>query len=92
MYNISAAPTVCGELPTERNSERMNELSQGESGIVSELLATDAIRRRLQDLGLVRGTKVSCLHRSFGGSISAYRIRGAVIALRSEDARNIILR
>lgn len=91
MHNILTAPSVCGELPIERNNGRMSELAQGEAGIVSQLLAAGATRRRLQDMGLIRGTEVVCLHRSFGGSISAYRIRGAVIALRSGDAQNVVL-
>lgn len=91
MHNILTALSECGELQIEQSSDRMDELSQGEAGVVSELLATGATRRRLQDLGLVRGTNVVCLHRSFGGSIAAYRIRGAVIALRSDDAQNVVL-
>ena len=44
------------------------------------------IRRRLQDLGLIPGTPVSCLARSPLGDPCAYQIRGAVVALRREDA------
>lgn len=43
-------------------------------------------RRRLMDLGLVPGTKVRPELRGAAGDPIAYRIRGAVIALRKEHA------
>jgi DtxR family Mn-dependent transcriptional regulator len=45
-----------------------------------------AQRRRLLDLGVVRGTVVEAALRSAAGDPIAYRIRGALIALRSEQA------
>ena len=45
-----------------------------------------AQRRRLLDLGVVRGTEVEAALRSATGDPVAYRIRGALIALRREQA------
>jgi DtxR family Mn-dependent transcriptional regulator len=42
-------------------------------------------RRRLLDLGLVPGTEVEAVRRSPGGEPTAYRIRGALIALRNDQ-------
>ena len=50
-----------------------------------------SMRRRLQDLGLIEGTRVECLQRSPSGDPTAYLIRGAVIALREEDSSKIIV-
>ena len=50
-----------------------------------------AIRRRLLDIGLVEGTDVSCLQKSPAGDPVAYLIRGAVIAIRSEDSSQIVV-
>jgi Fe2+ transport system protein FeoA len=44
-------------------------------------------RRRLLDLGLVPGTVVEAELASAGGDPVAYRIRGALIALRKEQSR-----
>ena len=49
------------------------------------------IRRRLLDIGLVEGTDVSCLQKSPAGDPVAYLIRGAVIAIRSEDSSQIVV-
>ena len=47
------------------------------------------IRRRLRDMGLIEGTKVQCVLISPPKDPKAYLIRGAVIALRNEDASKI---
>ena len=47
--------------------------------------------RRLKDLGLVEGTKVKCVLRSPLGDPYAYKIRGAVVAIRKEDASQIMV-
>lgn len=43
-------------------------------------------RRRLLDLGVVRGTEIEAAFGSAGGDPVAYKVRGALIALRSEQA------
>lgn len=45
--------------------------------------------RRLRELGLVEGTRVSHLYTAPAGSPMAFSIRGAVIALRTQDCRHI---
>jgi DtxR family Mn-dependent transcriptional regulator len=49
-------------------------------------------RRRLMDLGIVPGTNISIEMVSAGGDPTAYRIRGAVIALRNDQARHVYIR
>ena len=43
-------------------------------------------RRRLLDLGLVPGTRVTAEFTSPAGDPVAYRVRGALIALRNQQA------
>lgn len=62
------------------------ELPVGRMARVQSLRSTGDMRRRLQDLGLVAGTQVTCLQRAASGDPTAYLIRGAVIALRKSDA------
>lgn len=69
----------------------LSALKPGECGVVSKIFGKNDIRRRLQDLGMVEGTRVMCLQRSPLGDPTAYLIRGAVIALRTEDSCNIFL-
>lgn len=79
------------EVISMENTLSLNRLRPGEAGVVSELLTTGSMRRRLLDIGLVENTKVRCLGRSPAGDPSAYLIRGAVIAIRSEDCAGVLL-
>jgi ferrous iron transport protein A len=50
-----------------------------------------AERRRIYDLGLTPGTVVQAESRSPLGDPTAYRVRDALIALRVEQARQIVV-
>ena len=70
---------------------RLSELLPGESCVVKKLESRPEIRRRLLDMGLVPKTRVKCLFRSPFGDPCAYLVRGAVIALRRDDADDIFV-
>jgi len=69
----------------------LTRLKTDECAHVCELHTKGAMRRRLQDIGLVEGTRVLCVLKSPGGDPAAYLIRGAVIALRAEDADTVFV-
>jgi ferrous iron transport protein A len=69
----------------------LNDISPGQTAKIKELLSIGSIRRRLLDIGLIENTEIECLGRSPGGDPSAFLIRGAVIAIRAEDCRNILI-
>ena len=70
----------------------LNRLPVGKRCKVAALLSNGKQRRRMLDLGLVQGTNVEALQKSPSGDPIAYYIRGAVIALRDEDASKILVR
>ena len=65
----------------------LSKLREGQKGQVS-----GEMRRRLQDLGLIPGTCVSCLYQSAFGDPCAYSVRGAAIALRQTDSQKILIK
>lgn len=67
--------------------QTLDQLTEGASARIRRLEACGAIRSRLQDIGLIPGTRVTCVQ--MGAGIAAYRVRGAVIALRDTDAVGI---
>ena len=69
----------------------LDDINPGEKAYIKELKAKDGMRRRLLDIGLVRGTIAECIGKSPLGDPKAFYIRGAVIALRSEDLKEIIV-
>ena len=73
------------------NEIRLDEMIPGEIAVVRELRIKGEVRRRLQDLGLIEGTTVECLGRSPSGDPHAYLIRGAVIAIRAVNGRDVLV-
>lgn len=70
---------------------QLTDLKKGQKAMISELAVFDDMRRRLQDIGLIKGTVVECVGKSPLGDPCAYVIRGAVIALRSEDSGRVMV-
>ena len=71
------------------NNIRLNTLSLNTSGRVVKLNCTGPVKRRLLDLGIVNGTKITPVLKSPSGDPTAFFIRGSTIALRKEDAELI---
>jgi ferrous iron transport protein A len=67
----------------------LDQLDMGESAIVTGLTSTGVNRRHLMDLGILPGTIIIAEMVSPLGEPTAYRVRGAMIALRHEQARQI---
>ena len=70
----------------------LNDITPCQTAVIKELNINGSMRRRLLDIGLIDGTKVECVGKSVLGDPSAFLIRGAVIAIRSEDCKNILIR
>jgi len=67
------------------------DLRPEQEAVVKQVMGRGQMARRLMDLGLVPGTAVSCLGENPGGSLKAFCIRSAVIALRERDGRRVLL-
>ncbi|MDW7649974.1 MAG: FeoA family protein [Bacillota bacterium] len=78
-------------MDTRHGHDTLVSLCVGQRGVVTSLAAEGIGRRRMLDLGLVPGTVVESVRRSPAGDPTAYIIRGAVIALRSEESRKIFV-
>lgn len=71
------------------NEVPLNMMPIGSMAKVKKLTSKGNTRRRMLDLGLITNTEVEVLRKSPSGDPTAYRIRGAVIALRSEEASKV---
>ena len=65
-------------------------MKKGEYVMIKRLAAENTLRRRLEDMGFIEGTKVRCVRISPGKDPKAFLVRGAVIALRNEDSKTIL--
>lgn len=69
----------------------LDTLNVGEVAVVAGLSSEGAERRRMVDLGILPGTRIEVLMRSPLGDPIAYRVRGATVALRREQAARIAI-
>jgi ferrous iron transport protein A len=69
----------------------LNLVPVGCTGIVRQINAQGRLRRRLMDLGVIIDTELKVIRRSLSGDPTLYLIRGAMIALRCEDASKILV-
>lgn len=69
----------------------LSSVPVGGTAMVTGIAGEAANRRRFLDLGLIQGTVVRVLFKSPAQNPAAYQIRGAVIAIRGEDAKDIFV-
>lgn len=69
----------------------LDQLPVGYFGRVKKLTVGGNARRRMLDLGVIYDTTIESLRKSPAGDPIAYQIRGAVIALRSEEASKVLI-
>ncbi|MFQ5614512.1 MAG: DtxR family transcriptional regulator [Anaerolineae bacterium] len=86
--NISVVPLPQERLSAAEDGERLTALKPGQQARVAGIspACRGAERRRLMDLGVLPGTLVEAEMVSPGGDPTAYRVRGALLALRREQA------
>jgi ferrous iron transport protein A len=65
---------------------RLNEVPVGTYAVIHDLTSTEMLRERMLALGLTKGAKVEVIRRGPSGDPTVYGIRGAMIALRKEEA------
>ncbi|MBN1120209.1 MAG: ferrous iron transport protein A [Anaerolineae bacterium] len=79
-------------LEEEKTTWRLSELKPGRIAVIDHLAIDGEERRRLMDLGMVPGTRVTAEFRSALGDPVAFRIRGSLIALRKVQTRQIVIK
>jgi DtxR family transcriptional regulator, Mn-dependent transcriptional regulator len=91
--NLTVQP-IGDALDAGAPDRRLSSLSIGQEATVVDISAAcrSVERRRLLDLGIVPGTRVRAELESAAGDPVAYRIRGAMIALRRDQADLIYVR
>ena len=58
-------------------------------GKINKIECDEGIKRRLLDMGLVKGTEIMPILISPSGDPRAFLVRGTIIAIREEDAKNV---
>jgi len=90
--NISVLPfPENGIAADDEACKRLSNLTPGQRAQVISLSPAlrGVQRRRLMDLGILRGTEITAEFSKGPGKLTAYRVRGALVALREEQAELI---
>jgi len=90
--NVFLAPT--NEPATDAGVIPLSDL---ENDVRAEVVALDPAcqgfsRRRLMDLGFTEGARITPFLRTFAGDPRAYEVRGTLVALRRDQASQILVR
>ena len=67
----------------------LSHLKPGESGKIEEISDKLPFKRRLMDIGFIKGFNIECLQKSMLGDPVCYLINNTVVALRKKDSSHI---
>lgn len=76
----------------EKDMRTIDDLTIGESGVISQVGGEGALRLRFLDMGLIPGTTVTLRKIAPMGDPIQIQVRGYELTIRREDARKIDLR
>ena len=71
---------------------RLSELNVGDKGEVTAVKAESAVRRRIMDMGLIKGTRFKVLRVAPLGDPMEIFFKGLHLAMRKNEADGIVVR
>ena len=69
----------------------LRDVPVGDSATVVRLMGEGALRRRIMDMGLTRGTNVSVRKVAPFGDPIEITVRGYELSIRKEEARHVVV-
>lgn len=70
---------------------RLSDLETGEKAVIIKVVGAGATRRRMLDMGLVRGAEITVIRRAPLGDPIEFRLKGYNLSLRREEAKNVLV-
>jgi len=70
---------------------RLSDLEPGQKGVVLSIKGSGATRRRIMDMGIVRGSKMKVIRRAPLGDPVEFEIRDYNLTLRKKEADSILV-
>ena len=70
----------------------LKSLKPGQSGIIAMIKGNGPVKRRLMDMGIVRGSEISVEKVAPLGDPIEVKVKNYSLTLRKEDAENIIIK
>ena len=70
----------------------LDTINLNEKYYICDILLDKDIKKRFYDFGIIENATIEALYRSPFNDPTAYLIKGTIVAIRNDDARNIIVR
>lgn len=68
----------------------LSALKRKESAVICGIAAPKKLKKRLEEMGMTKGVKISCALESPFGGAKAYEIRGTKIAVGKKEGEKIL--
>jgi len=75
----------------EKENMRLSELKKSDCGVVIGFTALGEVRKRLIDMGLVRGSQFKVIRKAPLGDPIEIKLNGFLLSLRLEEASHILV-
>ncbi len=72
-----------------KNTKLLKDIEIGKEVKVDSVECSENIKRRILDLGIIKGTKIKPVFKSPLGDPTAYEVRGSLISLRDDETKKI---
>ena len=69
--------------------KKLSELEPGEKGTIVKVQGSGALRRRLLDMGLIRGAEIEMVRKSPLGDPLEFLVKGYNLSLRKKECENV---
>jgi len=77
------------QIEADTLEKRLSELKPGEGGVITRVEGAGTLRRRLLDMGLVRGTEITVVRRAPLGDPAEFLLKGYNLSLRKKEGDNV---
>ena len=85
------APVRSGSVPTGRSVATLNILDPGQWGTIIQINGTGTLKKRLQELGINRGERISVARIAPLGDPIEVKVKGFRLSLRREEADMVLI-
>lgn len=70
---------------------RLNDLSINKTAVISSVECKEHLKNRIFDLGIIEGEEITPIFKSPFGDPTAFLVKKAVIAIRNNDSKHILV-
>lgn len=72
--------------------KQLSDLKQGEKAVIVKVVGEGSVRRRMLDMGLVKGAEITVIRRAPLGDPIEFQLKGYNLSLRKEEAKKVFVR